>query len=102
MKSLMLLKPVISEKAMTQAENGQVYLFYVPKLATKIEIGEEVAGRFGVKVVHVRTLVNKGKPKQTAVQRGKRRTKGQRQDLKKAYVVLAKGESIKLFEEPKK
>lgn len=94
----MILRPVISEKAITLTEEGRTYAFYVPKSANKLMIEEAVAKRYDVKVAHVRTQIVKGKRKQTPIKRGRQLLKGRRSDAKKAYVTLAEGESITLFE----
>ena len=98
----LLALPVISEKAMAEAEARNTYAFLVPKGASKLAIGRAVAAKFGVKVARVNTTIIKGKPKQAAVQRGSRRVPGRRSDFKKAYVKLAKGETIKLFDSKEK
>lgn len=97
----MSLVPVVSEKALGQAENARTYAFIVPKGSSKIAIAAAIAKQFGVKVEAVNTVVAKGKAKSTPVQRGRLRIKGVRSNLKKAYVKLADGETIKLFEETK-
>jgi large subunit ribosomal protein L23 len=79
--------PLITEKATTLSEFSQV-AFRVADTATKPEIKAAVEGLFGVEVLGVNTLVQKGKAK-----RFKGRP-GQRSDVKKAYVRLAKGQSI--------
>jgi large subunit ribosomal protein L23 len=79
--------PLITEKATTLSEFNQV-AFRVSGDATKPEIKAAVEGLFGVKVLGVNTLVQKGKAK-----RFKGRP-GQRSDVKKAYVRLAEGQSI--------
>ncbi len=56
--------------------------------ATKPEIKAAVEGLFGVQVLAVNTLVQKGKTK-----RFKGRP-GQRSDIKKAFVKLASGQQI--------
>ena len=58
--------------------------------ATKPEIKSAIEGLFGVKVLGVNTLVQKGKAK-----RFKGRP-GTRSDVKKAYVRLAAGQTIDL------
>ncbi len=95
------LLPVVSEKAMAATENQHTYVFWVPKRSSKLAIARAVKDQFKVKVQTVNTAVTKGKPKQTPVQRGRLRISGRRSDLKKAYVKLAEGEMIKLFEESK-
>ena len=82
-----ILSPLVTEKATALTEQGQV-VFKVRIEATKPEIKAAVEGLFGVKVLAVNTLVVKGKAK-----RFKGRP-GQRSDVKKAYVLLAEGQSI--------
>lgn len=79
--------PLLTEKAMKSSENNQV-AFVVDMNATKPEIKKAVEAVFGVKVVHVNTLCQKGKTKVF------RRTKGVRSDVKKAFVTLAEGQTI--------
>ena len=79
--------PLITEKATMLSENGQ-FVFRVATDANKREIKAAVEGLFGVTVLAVNTLVQKGKTK-----RFKGRP-GQRSDVKKAFVKLAAGQSI--------
>ena len=79
--------PVITEKATMLTERNQ-FVFRVAIGATKPEIKASVEGLFGVTVLGVNTLVQKGKTK-----RFKGRP-GVRSDVKKAYVQLAEGQSI--------
>jgi len=79
--------PLITEKATMLSEHGQ-FVFRVALKATKPEIKAAIEGLFGVSVVSVNTLVQKGKTK-----RFKGRP-GQRSDVKKAFVKLAAGQSI--------
>ena len=79
--------PLITEKATALSERNQV-VFKVAITATKPEIKASVEALFGVKVLGVNTLVQKGKTK-----RFKGRP-GVRSDVKKAYVQLAEGQSI--------
>jgi large subunit ribosomal protein L23 len=79
--------PLITEKATGLSEHSQV-VFRVAIDATKPEIKAAVEGLFGVKVLGVNTLVQKGKTK-----RFKGRP-GVRSDVKKAFVQLAAGQSI--------
>ena len=81
--------PVITEKATTMSEHGQ-FVFRVSLAASKFEIKQAIETLFGVKVLGVNTLVQKGKTK-----RFKGRP-GVRSDVKKAYVQLAEGQSIDL------
>ena len=79
--------PLITEKATMLSEDGQ-FVFRVATDANKREIKAAVEGLFGVTVLAVNTLVQKGKTK-----RFKGRP-GQRSDVKKAFVKLAAGQSI--------
>ena len=79
--------PIITEKATMLTERNQ-FVFRVAIDATKPEIKASVEGLFGVTVLGVNTLVQKGKTK-----RFKGRP-GVRSDVKKAYVQLAEGQSI--------
>jgi large subunit ribosomal protein L23 len=79
--------PLITEKATSLSEHNQV-VFRVAIDASKPQIKAAVEGLFGVKVVGVNTLVQKGKTK-----RFKGRP-GVRSDVKKAFVRLAEGQSI--------
>jgi large subunit ribosomal protein L23 len=81
--------PIITEKATAMTERSQV-AFRVAIDATKPEIKAAVEALFGVKVMGVNTLVQKGKTKRF---RGRA---GQRSDIKKAYVQLAEGQTIDL------
>jgi large subunit ribosomal protein L23 len=79
--------PLITEKATMLSESGQ-FVFRVAPDANKREIKAAVEGLFGVTVLAVNTLVQKGKTK-----RFKGRP-GRRSDVKKAFVKLAPGQSI--------
>ena len=79
--------PLITEKATALSEHGQ-FVFRVAPDATKREIKAAIEGLFGVTVLGVNTLVQKGKTK-----RFKGRP-GRRSDMKKAFVRLADGQSI--------
>ena len=83
----LLVKPVISEKATFGAERNEV-TFRVSLDATKPEIRSAVEKIFKVKVNSVTTSRLQGKQKRF---RGR---VGRRNETKKAYVRLKKGESI--------
>jgi large subunit ribosomal protein L23 len=82
-----ILAPVITEKATAVSESNQV-VFKVRRDATKPEIKAAVEALFKVKVLSVNTLTRKGKNK---IFRGVR---GKQQDVKKAIVRLAEGQTI--------
>jgi large subunit ribosomal protein L23 len=79
--------PLVTEKTSALTEKSQV-AFKVAISATKPQIKAAVEGLFGVSVVEVNTLVQKGKTKRF---RGR---PGRRSDVKKAYVRLAAGQTI--------
>ena len=79
--------PLITEKSTMLSEKNQV-VFRVALDATKPEIKAAVEGLFGVKVMAVNTLIQKGKTKRF---RGR---PGVRSDVKKAFVTLAEGQTI--------
>jgi large subunit ribosomal protein L23 len=83
----LIRSPIITEKSTAISEHNQV-MFRVAPHATKPQIKEAVEGLFGVKVMAVNTLVQKGKTKRFKGRPGKR------SDVKKAFVKLAEGQSI--------
>ena len=82
-----VLSPVITEKATVLSEHNKV-VFRVAMDATKDEIAAAVEELFKVTVTKVNTLITKGKTKRF------RGIKGRRNDVKKAIVTLAEGQSI--------
>jgi len=80
-------RPLITEKATMLSEHNQV-AFEVSMDASKPEIREAVETLFKVKVKGVNTLIQKGK-----IKRFKGHL-GTRDDVKKAIVTLAEGDSI--------
>ena len=101
MSTLISVTPRATEKAYAQSQNN-VYVFNVPKSANKQQIIAAVESQFDVKVTRIKTLVQTGKA--IRFSRGKRSHPGTttRQDAKKAYVTLAEGNKIQVFEEPAK
>lgn len=91
--------PRATEKAYAQSANN-VYVFNVPLTANKQEIAAAVEAQFEVKVDRIKTLVQSGKA--VRFSRGKNRFPGKthRKDSKKAYVTLAAGDSIQVFDTP--
>ena len=82
-----IVAPHITEKATLLAEQNAV-VFRVANKATKPEIKAAVEALFGVDVVGVNTIVQKGKTKRW---KGTPYTKS---DVKKAIVTLREGQSI--------
>lgn len=88
-----LLKPLISEKATTAKEESGHVVFYVHPSANKVEIKKAVEKAFDVQVEAV-NVVNR-KPR---VRSRMGRAVGTISGHKKAYVKLAAGHKIELFE----
>ncbi len=90
--------PRATEKAYGLSKNN-VYVFDAPVNANKKEILAAIEDQFGVKTLGIKTLTQKGKA--VRFSRGKRSYPGKttRQDCKKAYVTLAQGDKINVFDE---
>jgi len=97
--STILVTPVTTEKAYGLSQKN-VYVFEVPLQANKNEITDAVKAQYGVEVKAIKTLVQSGKA--VRFSRGKNRYPGttNRADSKKAYVTLAEGSSLAIFEQP--
>jgi large subunit ribosomal protein L23 len=88
-----VIEPIVSEKSYALLEQN-VYTFKVHPEASKPEIGDAVERIFNVRVLKVNTLNRGGKRR-----RNRRNwTYGKRSDTKRAYVTLAEGDRIELFE----
>lgn len=88
-----LIKPLISEKATSVKDAHNQVIFFVHPKANKIEVKKAVEEAFQVKVEGVNMIR----------QRPRMRTKfgravGRLSGFKKAYVTLADGDKIELFE----
>lgn len=94
-----LLQPRATEKTYME-QTKRTYVFPVKREMSKQEIAKLVESEYNVKVTDVRTLIRDGK--KTKFSKGKHAYPGitHRQDKKLAYVTLAEGNSIKVFEEP--
>lgn len=98
---LHMMEPRATEKTYIE-QTKRTYVFPVKCGMGKQEIAKLVEKEFNVKVTDVRTLIRDGK--KTKFSKGKHAYPGitHRQDKKYAYVTLAEGNSIKVFEEPEK
>lgn len=96
---LISVTPRATEKAYRLSAKN-TYVFNVPLEANRNEIKAAVESQFDVKVTGVKTLVQNGKA--VRFSRGKNRYPGTttRKDSKKAYVTLAEGNSIQVFDAP--
>lgn len=89
----MLNRPIVTEKSMKLASNGQ-YTFEVSKDTNKKEIAKLISDKYKVDVVSVKTINVKGKVKSQK----KVRKNFQKPSYKKAIVQLKKGEKLAIFE----
>jgi large subunit ribosomal protein L23 len=89
--SQIIIRPVVSEKTYVLATNDK-YTFRVHSSAHKTQIRQAIEKLFEVKVVEVRTMSVKSKPKR----RGQ--TAGRTRSWKKAIVQVAPGQSIPIFQ----
>jgi len=90
-----IIKPIISEKAMSQTDNNGVYSFLVNTKANKIQIKQAVEEAYGVTVADVRTMIYAPKVSSRYTKRGLQ--VGKTNKLKKALVQVAEGDSIDVF-----
>lgn len=94
-----LVTPVTTEKAYGLSQKN-VYVFNVPLAANKNEITDAIKEQYGVEAKAIKTLIQNGKA--VRFSRGKNRQPGntKRTDSKKAYITLAEGSSLAIFEQP--
>lgn len=86
-------KPLLTEKTMAAREGtSTLYTFAVDRQADKPSIRKAVEKLFKVHVKKINTAIIRGKMKRVG------RSEGQRSNWKKAWVELAPGEKIELFE----
>ncbi len=89
--SQVIIRPVVSEKSYVLAANDK-YTFRVHPDAHKTQIRQAVETLFDVKVVGVRTMSVKSKPKRRGL------TSGRTRAWKKAVVQVRAGDSIPIFQ----
>ena len=88
-----IIRPIVTEKAVGKKEAEATLCFEVAKNATQTDIRSAVQKIFKVKVADVRTANNAGKLRR----RG--RFTGYRSDWKKAWVTLKAGEKMPEYTE---
>jgi large subunit ribosomal protein L23 len=93
---MIIQKPVVTEKSTALKEAANRYVFRVDVKANKRQIKRAVEELFDVKVVDVRTAVYRGKMSVVMNRRG--RFQGYRPNWKKAFVTLAEGDTIDIFD----
>lgn len=91
------IHPRISEKTFAQSQDT-IYVFDVPVRANKQQISHAVAKQYDVTVVDVNTVLAKGKVKKS-YRKGGSPVVGKRNDVKKAYVRLAEGQTLPFFDQ---
>ena len=89
--SQVIIRPVVSEKSFVLAEAGK-YTFRVHDKAHKTQIRQAVEQLFDVRVVGVRTVSVKPKPKRRGIYAGYTRS------WKKAIVQVREGDTIPIFQ----
>ena len=86
-----IIKPLVTEKSTHQQATRNAYAFQVAAWANKPQIRDAVQKLYNVKVVDVRTMNRKGKPRRTRFKMT--HTAG----FKRAIVVLDEDSRIELF-----
>ncbi len=86
-----IIKPLVTEKSTHQQATRNAYAFQVHRDANKPQIKQAVEKLYNVKVVDVRTMRRKGKPRRTKF----KMTHGS--NWKRAVVILDENSRIELF-----
>lgn len=86
-----IIKPLVTEKTTHQQETRNVYAFQVAQHANKVQIRHAVEQLYNVKVVSVRTLNRKGKPRRSRFKMAKTA------ESKRTIVTLAENSRIELY-----
>jgi len=86
-----IIRPVVSEKSYVLSAADK-YTFRVHPDAHKTQIRQAVEQLFGVKVLEVRTMTVRPKPKRRGLSRGRTR------QWKKAIVQVRAGDTIPIFQ----
>ena len=89
--SQVIIRPVVSEKSYVLATVDK-YTFRVHPDANKIQIRQAIEELFDVKVVEVRTMSVKSKPKRRGF------TAGRTRSWRKAIVQVQPGQTIPIFQ----
>jgi large subunit ribosomal protein L23 len=90
-----ILKPIVTEKMTKITEKLGRVGFLVDVAANKVEIKKAVEEMYNVKVLDVNTLNHDGKRKARYTKAGF--VQGRTNATKKAFVTLAKGETIDFY-----
>ncbi len=90
-----LLQPWLTEKSTRLTEQAGQYAFKVKAAANKTDIKRAVEAKFGVDVQSVRTANCLGKAKRQYTRKGL--IAGKKNDWKKAFITLKKGQVIDYY-----
>ena len=93
MQSIIVLKPIVTEKSLVAQQTQDKYAFWVPVNASKDQIEASFKTVFGVNPLDINTVILKGKFKTN----WKTRKTSQKSDRKKAIITLPKGTKIELL-----
>ncbi|HHV34217.1 MAG TPA: 50S ribosomal protein L23 [Syntrophomonadaceae bacterium] len=88
-----IIKPLVTEKAVNLAQEQNKYTFYVDRKANKMEIKNAIEELFDVKVTAVNTMTVRGKKRRMG------RFEGLTPMRKKAIVSLDMDDTIDIFDE---
>ena len=86
-----IIKPLVTEKSTHQQQTRNAYAFQVHRDANKPQIKQAIEKLYNVKVVDVRTMTRKGKPRRTKFKMT------HASNWKRAVVVLDENSRIELF-----
>ena len=86
-----IIKPLITEKSTHLQQTRNSYAFQVHRESNKYQIKNAVEKLYNVKVVDVRTMTRKGKPRRSRIKMA------HTSDWKRAIVVLDENSRIDLF-----
>jgi len=92
-QNIIILKPVVTEKALAAQQLQDKYAFWVAPQVTKNQIAASFQSIFGIKPLSIQTLTLKGKFKTN----WKTRKTSQKSDRKKAVITLPKGTKLELL-----
>lgn len=94
MPTIVVRKPIITEKSVAEAQAKNIYLFEVNPLSNKHQISGEVERMYGVTVESVRTVMQHRKEKRS----GRKRMVRMTAPKKKAFVHVKAGQKIAVFD----
>ncbi|MCW1949449.1 MAG: 50S ribosomal protein L23 [Candidatus Shapirobacteria bacterium] len=92
-QNIIILKPIITEKALAAQQLQDKYAFWVAPQVSKNQIAVSFQTVFGIKPISIQTLTLKGKFKTN----WKTRKTAQKSDRKKAIITLPKGTKLELL-----